>query len=109
MAGVAALRSPLCAAVPYHWQGWRTASSAELSAGQLHWRHWRNRGGHRASEKTACVPAGGQGWQGATQGQHPGQAAPQQQQQAAGPMETVRVGTQNSGRMLPRTGRTPMH
>ena len=49
--------------------------------------------GHRASERIACVPAGDQGWQGATQGQHPGQAAPQQQQQAVSPMENVRVGT----------------
>ena len=62
--------------------------------------------GHRASERTACVPAGGQGWQGATQGQHPGQAAPQQQQ-AASPRENVRVGTQNPGACCPELGARP--
>ncbi|CAK0779588.1 hypothetical protein CVIRNUC_004811 [Coccomyxa viridis] len=50
---------------------------------------------------------GGQGWQSATQGQHPGQAAPQQQQQAASPMENVRVGTQNLGAYCPGMGARP--
>ena len=63
--------------------------------------------GHVASERIACVPAGGQGWQSATQGQHPGQAAPQQQQQAASPMENVRVGTQNLGAYCPGMGARP--
>ena len=59
-----------------------------------------------ASERIARVPAGGQGWQGATQGQHSGQAAPQQQQ-AARPMENVRVGTQNLGAYCPEMGARP--
>ena len=64
--------------------------------------------GHRASERTACVPAGGQGWPGATQGPHPRPGGTAAAAAGCQPDGECPGGHTESGRLLPRTGRAPI-